>query len=69
MEPKKIPHRNKLFPRDIQKIIGKSLRTCQRLVRRIRMAYGETTLRFVTIKEFCRYFKMKEKDVRKFLGL
>jgi hypothetical protein len=69
MEPKKIPHRNKLSPRDIQKISGRSLRTCQRLIRKIRMAYGEPSLPYVTIKELCRYWKIDQKEIRKFLGL
>jgi hypothetical protein len=67
MELKSIPVRMVLYPRDIVLITGKSLRACQRLVVKIRLAYGKSGSGFVTVREFCSYCGFLEEEVMKYL--
>jgi hypothetical protein len=69
MELRKIPSRIAIYARDVQNITGKSLRSSQRLIRKIRLAFGETGQPFVTVKEFCKYCRMEEEEVRNFLSI
>lgn len=67
MKPNKIPDRNVLYPCDIHNILGKSIRTCRRIGRMICEAFGKPYLGFVTIPDFCAFYKMREEDVRKYI--
>ncbi len=66
-ELRQTPVRMVLYPRDIVKITGKSIRACQRLVVKIRLAYGKTGTGFVTVREFCTYCGLNEEEVIKYL--
>jgi hypothetical protein len=66
-ELRKIPDRMMLYPRDVMNILGKGLRASQRLVQKIRMAYGRTGPGGVTIKEFCTYCSFDEEEIKKYL--
>jgi hypothetical protein len=67
MELRRIPDRMVLFPLDIVNITGRSLRTSQRLVQKIRQAYGKSGQGFVTRKEFCQFCNLDEEEVKKYL--
>ena len=44
-----------IYPKDIQLITGKDLRSAQRLLRIIKKAYGKNYNQFLTIDEFCEF--------------
>jgi hypothetical protein len=67
MSLNKIPGRAVLYTSDVKNITGGSTRASQRLMRKIRQAFGETGQRFVTVKEFSKFCKMEEEEVQKYL--
>jgi hypothetical protein len=67
MDVKKIPGRILLYSRDIENITGKSRRTSQRLIQKIRQIYGDSGESFVTMKEVCKHLRLEEEDVMKFI--
>ena len=67
MQLKKIPGRIVLYARDVQNITGKSLRSSQRLIQKIRRINGDAIGSFVTMKEICKYCKVEEEEVQKFI--
>jgi hypothetical protein len=50
--------------RDIQNITGMTRRTAQRLARKVRKAYNKGSNDFITIYEFCEFYKFSEDKVR-----
>jgi hypothetical protein len=69
MDRMRIPDRVALYARDVQNITGRSPRTCQRIIQRIRQAYGKTSQGFVTREEFCAFCQIKEEIVMQYLKL
>ena len=67
MKLNKIPARNVLYPSDIGNIFGKSCRTGRRIARMICEALGKPYLGFVTIPDFCDFYKMRIEDVMKYI--
>ena len=56
-----------LYTRDVQNFTGKSKRTCQRMIRDVLISKNRTTVKFVTVKEFCEFYGFDEEDIREFM--
>jgi hypothetical protein len=69
MDGMRIPDRAVLYTRDVQNIIGRSPRTCQRLMQKIRQAYGKTNQGFVTREDFSAFCQISDDIIRKYLKL
>ena len=55
----KIPGRLIITLQDIMNITGKKRSTAQRMMKEVKLAYNKSTRDFITIYEFCEYFKFK----------
>jgi hypothetical protein len=44
-----------IYPKDIQRITGKSERYAQKYFNKIKQHYNKTTDQFLTVQEFCAY--------------
>lgn len=60
---KTLPTRVCIYPKDIQRITGKSERYGRILINNIRNAYSKKAHQFVTIQEFCNYTGINEELV------
>jgi hypothetical protein len=56
-----------IYPKDIQRITGKSERYGRMLIRRIKNHLNKQEHQFVTIEEFCSYTGLKQENVREHL--
>ena len=65
--PSRLPLRVVLYPKDIENITGRSARTARKLLQKIRLALEKTPDEFVTVKEFCTFYGIKEEQVNEFL--
>ena len=63
----KIPHRIFIYPKDVENISGRCLRTCRTILQKIRIHYKKKPADPVTIKEFCEFMNIKEELVKDFL--
>lgn len=52
-----------IYPKDIQRITGKSYRQSIRLLQKIRTALNKLENEFVSIEEFCQYTSLKLEQV------
>ena len=52
-----------IYPKDIQRITGKSYRQSIRLLQRIRKDLNKLENEFVSIEEFCIYTSLKQEQV------
>ena len=52
-----------IYPKDIQRITGKSYRQSIRLLQKIRMKLNKLENEFVSIEEFCQYTSLKIEHV------
>ncbi len=52
-----------IYPKDIQRITGKSYRQSIRLLQRIRKDLNKLENEFVSIEEFCMYTSLKQEQV------
>ena len=52
-----------IYPKDIQRITGKSYRQSIRLLQRIRKDLNKLENEFVSIEEFCTYTSLKQEQV------
>ena len=52
-----------IYPKDIQRITGKSYRQSTRLLQKIRMKLNKLENEFVSIEEFCQYTSLKLEQV------
>ena len=52
-----------IYPKDIQRITGKSYRQSIRLLQKIRMELNKRQNEFVSIEEFCQYTSLKQDQV------
>jgi len=57
-----------IYPKDIQRITGRSDRYGRTLIRKIKTHFNKQDHQFVTIEEFCSYTGLKEDIVNKLLG-
>ena len=61
---KQISQRILIYPKDVMKITGKTHRTAQRLMARMKKYYGK---QLITIREYCQYSNLEESYVRRHL--
>jgi hypothetical protein len=52
-----------IYPKDIQIVMGRKKRYCEKLYNQLIDAHGKTREKGLTIKEFCRYFGLVEEDI------
>jgi hypothetical protein len=52
-----------IYPKDIQRITGKSYRQSLRLLNKIRTDLNKLENEFVSIEEFCQYTSLKQEQV------
>lgn len=52
-----------IYPKDIQRITGKSYRQSIRLLQKIRKDLNKLENEFVSIEEFCNYTSLKQEQV------
>ena len=60
------PKRACIYPKDIQRITGRSERYGRKLLNDIRNYFGKESYQFITIKEFVEYSGIEEEIVNKF---
>jgi hypothetical protein len=63
----KIPHRLFIYPKDVENISGRGIRTCRLIIQKIRKYYNKKPGAPVTIKEFCEFMNIKEELLKEFL--
>jgi hypothetical protein len=56
-----------IYPKDIQRITGKSYRQSVRLMQKIRKKLTKLENEFVSVDEFCQYTSFKYEQVEPFL--
>jgi len=56
-----------IYPKDIQRITGRSERYGRKLLNDIRNYFGKESYQFITIKEFSEYSGIEEEIVNKYL--
>ncbi|MDX1829309.1 MAG: hypothetical protein R3342_07165 [Lutibacter sp.] len=61
------PKRACIYPKDIQRITGRSERYGRKLLNDIRNYFGKESYQFITIKEFVEYSGIEEEIVNKYL--
>jgi hypothetical protein len=67
-ENEKAMDRLTIYPKDIQRITGRSDRYGRLLLRKIKLHFKKQEHQFVTIEEFCSYTGLKEDIVNQRLG-
>ena len=58
-----------IYPKDVQRITGKSERYGRTLLQKIKEHFQKQEHQFVTIKEFCQYTGIEEEQVSTFLSV
>ena len=58
-----------IYPKDVQRITGKSERYGRTLLQKIKEHFQKEEHQFVTIKEFCQYTGIEEDQVSTFLSV
>ena len=58
-----VPKRVCIYPKDIQRITGKSYRQSARLLQKIRTDLKKLENEFVSVEEFCNYTSLKIEQV------
>lgn len=56
-----------IYPKDIQRITGKSYRQSARLLQKIRTELRKLENEFVSVEEFCQYTSLKLEQVEAFI--
>ena len=56
-----------IYPKDIQRITGKSYRQSIRILQKIRMDLNKTQNELVSIEEFCQYTSLKYEQVERLI--
>jgi hypothetical protein len=67
MDHHKMPDRIVIHTRDIQNIFGLAVRSAQREMIKLKNYTGRIKGEFVTVAEFCEYYRLDEDDIRPFL--
>ena len=57
-----------IYPKDVQRITGKSERYGRMLLQRIKLYFEKEEHQFVTVEEFCLYTGIKKDEVILFLA-
>lgn len=57
-----------IYPKDVQRITGKSERYGRMLLQKIKHYFEKEEHQFVTVEEFCKYTGFKKDDVVLFLA-
>ena len=57
-----------IYPKDVQRITGKSERYGRMVLQKIREHFQKEEHQFITVEEFCRYTGIKEEQVLLFLA-
>ena len=57
-----------IYPKDVQRITGKSERYGRMLLQKIKQYFEKEEHQFVTVEEFCKYTGFKKDDVILFLA-
>ena len=57
-----------IYPKDVQRITGKSERYGRMLLQKIKLYFEKEEHQFVTVEEFCKYTGFKKDDVVLFLA-
>jgi hypothetical protein len=65
--PKKMPKRIVIYAKDVENITGRKSRAARKLLHRIREQNQKPKDAFVTVKEFCSFTGIDEKEVKEFL--
>ncbi len=63
-----IPQRQIIYSKDIEFIMGCSVRTAQRVIQKVRDAVGKGIGDYITVKEFCEVMRIEEREVRGFMS-
>ena len=58
-----------IYPKDVQRITGKSERYGRMLLQKIRHYFSKEDHQFVTVEDFCTYTGVKKEDVISFLAV
>jgi hypothetical protein len=64
---KKEPKRLCIYPKDIQRITGKSYRQSIRMMQTIRKELNKLQNELVSIEEFCHYTSLKQEQVEQLI--
>ncbi len=59
--------RSCIYPKDVQRITGRSLRAAERLVKKIRKAKGKQEEMFITTDEFAAYTGIDPDVIRQYI--
>ena len=62
-----ILNRSCIYPKDVQRITGKSERTRRRLLQKIKNELGKQEHQFVTVEEFAQYSGISAEVVQKYV--
>lgn len=62
-----ILNRSCIYPKDVQRITGKSERTGRRLLQKIKNELGKQEHQFVTVEEFAQYSGISAEVVQKYV--
>ena len=57
-----------IYPKDVQRITGKSESYGRLLLKKIKSHFGKQDHQFITIEEFCQYSGLKKDQVIHFIG-
>jgi hypothetical protein len=57
-----------IYPKDVQRITGKSERFGRLLLQRIKNANGKEKHHFVSLEEFCKFTGLQTNEVEKYLN-
>ena len=63
----KVPNRIMIYAKDVQNITGLKRRTANAIMQKIRTYYNKKANDFITIIEFCGFYKLDQTLVREFL--
>nr|BFF38531.1 hypothetical protein BACY1_03360 [Tenacibaculum mesophilum] len=56
-----------IYPKDIQRITGRSERYGRKLLQDIKDFFGKESYQFITIKEFAEYSGIKEEIIKQYI--
>lgn len=56
-----------IYPKDIERITGKSERHCRDIIASIKKLHGKQKHQLVTLEEFCDYMGLKLENIEKFI--
>ncbi len=67
MEVREKPQRLAIYPKDVQKITGRSNTWSTVKIKEIKEHYNLKKNDLLTVKQFCEYMKWDEKEILKFI--